>query len=240
MQSKTKGIVLSETNYSETSKILNILTEDYGLIGVISKGSRKLKSKLRGVSNKLNYCEYTISYKENGLSTLIEGSMINSLKNIYLDFNKAGYSYYLIDLIYQVLKENNNKKLFNLLESSLIKRNYGLNPILIALIVEIKLLEYCGVCINLDSCALCGNTDDLYTVDINQGGVICKNCYKEGYVFDARALKLLTILAKINLSEIKSLEITDDTIIHEINDFIKEYYNYYTGIYLKKVNVFNL
>ena len=37
MQLKTKGIVLNETPFSETSKILNILTEDYGMIGVISK-----------------------------------------------------------------------------------------------------------------------------------------------------------------------------------------------------------
>ena len=38
MQTKTRGIVLSETSYSETSKILNVLTEDYGMIGIISKG----------------------------------------------------------------------------------------------------------------------------------------------------------------------------------------------------------
>ena len=63
MQTKTKGIVLTETPYSETSKILNVLTEDYGLIGVISKGCKVLKSKLRGVSNKMNYCEYTIKSK---------------------------------------------------------------------------------------------------------------------------------------------------------------------------------
>ena len=72
MQVRIKGIVLSETPYSETSKILNILTNEYGLIGVISKGSKNIKSKLRGISNKMNYCEYTINYKENGLSTLIE------------------------------------------------------------------------------------------------------------------------------------------------------------------------
>ena len=62
MQLKTRGIVLTETPYSETSKILNILTEDYGLIGIISKGCKNLKNKLRGVSNKMNYCEYTINY----------------------------------------------------------------------------------------------------------------------------------------------------------------------------------
>ena len=103
MQTKTKGIVLSETPYSETSKILNILTEDYGLIGVISKGSRNIKSKLRGVSNKMNYAEYTINYKDNSLSTLIEGNNLNSLKNIYTDMKMATYSFYIMDLVYQVL-----------------------------------------------------------------------------------------------------------------------------------------
>ncbi len=115
MRLKTKGIVLSETPFSETSKILNVLTEDYGLIGIMSKGSRNVKSKLRGVSNKMNYCEYTINYKENGLSTLIEGDTINSFKNIYNDMEKAMYAFYLIDLVYQVLKENNDGNIFNLL-----------------------------------------------------------------------------------------------------------------------------
>ena len=82
MRLKTKGIVLSETPYGETSKILNVLTVDYGLIGIISKGCKNLKNKLRGVSNKMNYCEFTINYKEKGLSTLIEGTTINSFKNI--------------------------------------------------------------------------------------------------------------------------------------------------------------
>ena len=35
---KVEGIVIGETNYSESSKILNILTKEYGIIGVMSKG----------------------------------------------------------------------------------------------------------------------------------------------------------------------------------------------------------
>ena len=58
------GIVLSETNYSESSKILNVLTEEYGLIGVMSKGCRNIKSKLRGVSRKLIYGTFNIYYKD--------------------------------------------------------------------------------------------------------------------------------------------------------------------------------
>ena len=41
-----KGLVLNETNYSDSSKILNVLTSEYGLIGIISKGCRNLKVNL--------------------------------------------------------------------------------------------------------------------------------------------------------------------------------------------------
>ena len=234
MQTKTKGIVLTETPYSETSKILNVLTEDYGLIGVISKGCKVLKSKLRGVSNKMNYCEYTINYKENGLSTLIEGSNINSFKNIYVDMKKATYAFYLMDLVSQVLKENNSKDIYSLLVNALVKINDGLSPELITDIVEIKLLDYLGVNLELDNCVNCGNSNDLLTIDLTSGGVICKNCYHEGYVMNDKALHLMQLLKKIDINKLEKLEITDDDIFNEIDKFIYEYYSSYTGIYIRK------
>ena len=234
MQVKTKGIILHETPYGETSKILNVLTEDFGKISIISKGCRNIKNKLRGVSNKMNYCEYTISYKENGLSTMIEGMTINSFKNVFGDMKKSLYCFYLIDLISQVLNENNNKEIFNLLSASLTKINDGLSPELISNIVELQLLKYLGVNLNLDSCVNCGKTSDLITVDLNNGGCLCKDCYQDGYLFNEKALKLLMLLNKIDLSKIKELNITDYDIFHEIDDFIYEYYSHYTGIYLNK------
>ena len=234
MQLKTKGIVLSETPYSETSKILNVLTMDYGLIGIISKGSRNIKNKLRGVSNKLNYCEYTINYKEKGLSTLIEGTTLNSFKNIYVDMKKAMYAFYLIDLVSQVLKENNNKEIFHLLVPALIKINDGLSPELISNIVEIHLLDYLGVSLNLEECSLCGNKEDLITIYITSCGVICQNCYTEGYIMNNKALHLMQLLKKIDIEKLETLEITDDEIFKEIDKFIYEYYTSYTGVYIKK------
>ena len=234
MQLKTKGIVLNETPYSETSKILNVLTEDYGMISIISKGCRNIKNKLRGVSNKMNYCEYTISYKEKGISTLIEGSTINSFKYVFGDMKKSIYSFYLMDLVRQVLNENNDKRIFYLLESALIKINDGLSPELVSNIIEIKLLDYLGVSLNLDNCVNCGSNIDLITISLNDGGCLCKNCYQEGFIFDSKSLNLIRILKKIDLSKIDKLEITDDSIFKEIDDFIHEYYSFYTGIYLNK------
>ena len=87
-----EGIVISETNYSESSKILNVLTSKYGQIGIISKGCRNMKSKLRGVSRKLIYGTFNIYYKENGLSTLISVDVINSFSKTLMDLEKISYA----------------------------------------------------------------------------------------------------------------------------------------------------
>ena len=54
------GIILNTKDYGETSKILDILTLDYGIIGVIAKGAKTLKSSLRSVTDKLTYATFTI------------------------------------------------------------------------------------------------------------------------------------------------------------------------------------
>jgi len=182
----------------------------------------------------MNFCEYTINYKEKGLSTLIEGTTINSFKNIYINMKKAMYAFYLMDLVSQVLKENNNKEIYNLLVPALIKINDGLSPELISNIVEIKLLDYLGVSLNLEECSICGNKDDLITIDIASGGVICKDCYNDGYIMNNKALHLMQLLKKVDISKLETLEITDEEIFKEIDKFIYEYYTSFTGIYIKK------
>ena len=232
MKETIEGIVLNETNFGETSKILNILTKEHGYISVMSKGSRTLKSKLRGISMKLVYANFTIKYKENGISTLIEGNVINSLKYILSDFKKINYANYLISIYKSILKDNNEKELYQVLRDSLLKINENFDPELITNIVLIKLLNYLGVKPNLDECVSC-SSHDILTFDINLGGVICKNCYQDTYLFQTNTLKLLKLFQIVDISKIDKLNITSEKVKEEINQFIKEYYETYTGIYIK-------
>ena len=143
-----------------------------------------------------------------------------------------------MDLVYQIVSENNNKNLFPLLEQGLIKINDGLSPELISNIIELKLLKYLGVNLNLSNCVLC-NSPDIFNLDIDNGGVICKNCYHEGYVFNNKTIKLLSLMEQLDLSKITNLEITDESIFMEVNDFLHEYYSTYTGLYLHDKKKFN-
>ena len=87
-----EGIVLSETNYSESSKILNVFTKEYGVIGIMSKGCRNMKCKLRGVSRKLLYGKFHIYYKKEGLSTLKDVDVIHSFSKLLIDLEKVSKS----------------------------------------------------------------------------------------------------------------------------------------------------
>ena len=55
---KVNGIILNERSYKESSKILDIMTKEFGIIGVIGKGSKSMKSKLRSYTTKLTYAEF--------------------------------------------------------------------------------------------------------------------------------------------------------------------------------------
>lgn len=237
MMERIEGIVLNETNYSETSKILNVLTKEYGYISIISKGSRTMKSKLRGISMKMVYGEFLISYKEGGISTLAEGVIINSLKYIMEDFVKMNYANYLLDLTKDVLKENNTNAIFPLLASSLLKINEGFAPELITNIYEVKMLKFLGVNPNLDECINC-SSKDVITFDYKFGGMVCKNCYHDSYLFSKKTIKLLKLFQVVDIEKIDKLNISDKRVREEINNFLKEYYETYTGIYLKNKNKF--
>ena len=238
MKQTVEGIILNETNYGESSKILNILTKEYGYISVISKGCRTLKSKLRGISMKLIYANFLITYKDKNISVLHEGSVLNTLKYIMTDFKKMNYASYLIEITKSVLKTSNDKEIFEVLKNALLKINNDFNPSLISNIVEIKLLEYLGVKPNFSSCSLCGSTDIL-TFDFKIAGSVCKNCYKDSYLFTKNTLKLLKLFQIIDIKKIDKLNITSSKVVEELNLFTKEYYETFTGIYIKNKDNLN-
>lgn len=229
---KVTGIVLSDTNYSESSKILNVLTKEHGKIGIISKGCRNLKSSLRSVSSKLTYGYFNIYYKKEGLSVLISVDIINDFSNIKQDLFKIGYATFLSDLTNQVLKETSSNEIFDLFINGLIKINDDFDPMIITNIIELKYLNYLGVMPILDCCSVCGSNKKIVTISSFAGGYLCVNCYKNEYIVDEKTIKLLRMFSYVDISKIKELNILPKN-KNEINKFLENYYDRYTGIYLK-------
>lgn len=227
-----EGIVLSDVNYSESSKILNVLTKEYGLLGIISKGCRGMKSKLRGVSRKLIYGKFHIYYKEDGLSTLIGVDLIQSYSNILNHLESISFATYLLELSNQVVKQNNDLSIFLILKSALNKIDEGFNPIVITDIVELKYLDYLGVRPNIDGCSFCGSVKNIITLNSDCGGLICQNCYTNQYIVKEITIQLIRMFYYVDLDKITKLDIKNEN-LKELHYFLEEYYEKYTGLYLK-------
>lgn len=229
---EVEGIVVSETNYSETSKVLNVMTKEQGLIGIISKGCRNIKSPLRSVSTKLTYGKFIIYYKEGKLSTLKEVTIINPFKNLKKDIAKISYASYLLELGEQVLKQNKNEKIFTLLIDALIKIDEGYDPLVILNILELKYLDYLGIMPIIDSCASCGKKTNIVTLSSYKGGYLCNDCYNNEKIVSEKAIKLIRMFFYVDISKITKLEVSDQA-KNEINIFLNDYYDRYAGLYLK-------
>lgn len=228
---KVNGIIISERPYKESSKLLDIITKEYGVIGVIAKGAKGIKSKLRSVTTKMTYAEFQINYKEGKLSTLICADIINPLNNIKTNLLKISFASYLLDLTSQVLKENNNKDIYNILVSTLLKMEEGLDEGILTNICELKYLSYLGISPNFDSCSICGNSKIL-TLSTEKGGFICKDHHTNERIVSNKTINIIRMLYYVDIDKITKLDISS-SVKEEINNFINEYYDRYTGLYLK-------
>ena len=232
MIKKIEGIVISEIDYKESSKIINILTREYGIIGLIARGTKQIKSKLAGVASKLTYGYFHVNYKENGLSTLIEVDIIEHFKNIRKSIDLMSYSLYLLELAEKVYKHDNDKNIYDLLIASLKKIDEGYDYKIITNIFELKMLDFLGIRPVIDECVMCGNKTDIVTISSYRGGYLCKNCVHGEVITNIKTVKLLRMFYYIDISKITKLEVSENVQV-ELSKFIYDYYDRYSGLYLK-------
>lgn len=231
MYKKIEGIIVSEYPFEENSKIINILTRD-GEYGIIAKGAKKIKSPFFASTNKFTYGIFNIYYKEKGLSKLIDSDIINNYSNIKKDINKISYVTYITELILKVYKHESNSNIYDLYLASLNKINDNYDYRVISCIIRLKLLEYLGIKPVIDKCVECGNKHNIVTISSYYGGYICRDCYQKERLVSPRTISIIRMLYYVDISKITKLDISEE-VIKEINEFTDDYYDRYSGIYLK-------
>ena len=136
MISKLEGIIITETPYGDNSKIINVLTKEKGMIGIMCNNVKSIKNPLRTKTLKFTYGYFHINYNENKLSKLVDVDIIDNLSNIRNDITLISYMSYITDLTYQVVKQNNEPEVYNIFISTVLKLNENKNPLILTNILE--------------------------------------------------------------------------------------------------------
>jgi DNA repair protein RecO (recombination protein O) len=108
----TRGIVLHSVKYSETSLIIKIFTEDYGLRSYIIKGVRSKHSKIKpALFQPLNLLDITVYNRDNkNINHLKEVKLAYNYNNVPYDVVKRSMFLFIDEILYKSLKEETSDK----------------------------------------------------------------------------------------------------------------------------------
>lgn len=232
MIKQIEGIIISTVDYKESSKILNILTKNEGLIGVIAKGAKNPKNKNAFSSNTLIYGIFHLNYNKGSIPLLLEVDIFENFKNIRKNFFNTNYAIFLLELVSQVYKYDNSKSIYEILIKGLKKIDKDYDPGIITNIIELQLLNNLGIKPEIDKCVNCGTTNNIITVSSYKGGYLCRECLGNEPIYSLKTIKLIRLFYYIDLDKITKLDISD-MVKNEIGTFIDDYYERYSGLYLK-------
>jgi DNA repair protein RecO (recombination protein O) len=197
-------------NFGEADKILTILTERFGKIKAISKGVRKLKSKLAGSLEPFMMLD--LQLHEGKTFYIVTGSVIETeFSAVHTDLKKTSQAFYLAELVDKFLPENQkSNEIFNIFYEALESIEKG--DFLLLRSFELKIIEASGFHPELYECVHCkeklSSGENFW--DHVEGGVVCASCNKEnhhGIKISDEVIKFFRFIEKNDIEEIKRVKI---------------------------------
>lgn len=123
MIEKTKGIVLDFIRYRETSVIVKIYTEEFGLKSYLVNGARSSKNKSNPMAffQPLTMLNLVVYNRPSGLNRIKEMSLEMAFQSIPFEIKKTSIAMFLVEMLSKSLREEEkNDHLFQFIQQSLL------------------------------------------------------------------------------------------------------------------------
>jgi DNA repair protein RecO (recombination protein O) len=144
----TRGIAIHATKFSETSSVVKIYTELFGLQSYLVKGVRKQKAKIKpGLFQPLTLLDLVVYHKEkSSLQNLKEANYSHLYQSIPFDIRKSSIALFINELIYKTIHEEEpHPELFSFLyDTCLHLDRVSGNFSLFHLVFSLQLTRYLG------------------------------------------------------------------------------------------------
>jgi DNA repair protein RecO (recombination protein O) len=148
MLHQTRGIAIHVTKFSETSSVVKIYTELFGLQSYLVKGIRKQNAKIKsGLFQPLTLLDLVVYHKEKiSLQNIKEVSYSYPYKSIPFDIRKSSLALFINELIYKTIHEEEpHPELFTFLYKTGVKLDSMTeNFSLFHLVFSIQYTRYLG------------------------------------------------------------------------------------------------
>ncbi len=172
----TEGLVLRETAYQDTSKLLTVLTRNNGRLTFKARGVNRRSSRIKAPCQLLAFSEFTVN-ENKGYYTIYEAEAKELFPPLRGDLERLSLSSYIAQLLETVSQEDwANPALLELGLSALYALSYRNRPQrLVKAAFELRLMCLAGYTPMLDGCALCGE-DQPDRFNVTMGALQCAAC----------------------------------------------------------------
>lgn len=203
----TQAIVLGSRKLGEADRIVIMLTEVRGMVPVVAKGARKIKSRFGGRLEIFTLLQVQL-YEGRSLFTLTGADTVkmHAASRGQPAALSAGLAF--VDLLRRSIPEQEKRpRTFNLLANFLDESDRAASLEcdragfqILAISALLKLLLLLGYLPHLAHCSVCGAQTISPRFSASAGGALCNKCPGEGIQVSAEALMLMRRLLEEPLS----------------------------------------
>jgi DNA repair protein RecO (recombination protein O) len=148
MLHKTRGIVFKTTDYGESSVVVQVFTEKFGLQSYIVNGAKKPKAKIaRNMLQPLHLLDMVVYHKETGnVQRIKEVKNSPQLQSIPYDVIKSSLAMFLNEILYKAVKQQSaDENMFDFVFSAIEWLDHQVDGIAnFHLLFLIRLTRYLG------------------------------------------------------------------------------------------------
>lgn len=200
----TRAVVLQTFRYSDTSKILRLLTRDHGPLSVIARGALRPRSRMSGLLEPFAEGQITLYLKRNrDLHALSGFDLLRERQTLGRDLSRFAGASLLCELVMRVAPAEPDRAMYELLVASLDRLVECPRERVAASYIASawQLVEALGFAPSLDACVQCGRSlpeGRTARLDVGDGGVRCSDCTTLGRAVEWDDLVVLRSLVRGN------------------------------------------
>ncbi|MBB75966.1 MAG: DNA repair protein RecO [Planctomycetaceae bacterium] len=178
---KSRALVIRVIDFSETSCVVTLFSEDFGKISALAKGARRLKGPFESALDLLSLCRIVFLRKSSdALHLLTEAKLERRFRAAARNLPRLYAGYYVAELLRSLTDEGDpHSELFQIANDFLLSLDSESEWRADLFRFELNALRLLGHLPMLDACVGCGKCiENRNRVAFGQlaGGVLCSQC----------------------------------------------------------------
>ncbi|MEX2425264.1 MAG: DNA repair protein RecO [Thermomicrobiaceae bacterium] len=176
---RCEGIVIRRRDFGEADRLVTLLTDDYGKLRALAKGTRRTKSRLGGHLEPYARTNLLIARGLN-LDIITQAQVLDAMSHLRTSEQSIMYAAHWSELADQLMVEaQENRFAYGSLVRALTSLELDRAPALTSRICEWEMLAASGFQPELFLCTGCGERIEpgLNGMHAESGGVLCPRCH---------------------------------------------------------------